>query len=76
MARSLLFVGWMVVFWGTFLLAAFAWKAVGQGWDPALAAVLPHRHQDAWAWVNLGCTIAALCAWSAVAVVLVRLDRE
>jgi hypothetical protein len=76
MARSLLFVGWMTVLWGSFVLAAFAWKAISEGWGPALTAVVPLRHSDGWAWINLACGVVAVCVWSAVAVVLVRLDRD
>ena len=76
MARSLLFVAWMIVLWGSFLVMAFAWRAVSEGWGPALAAVLPPGHQDGWAWLNLACGVLAVCVWSLVAVVLVRLDRE
>jgi hypothetical protein len=74
MVRSLLFVGWMAVLWGSLLMLALAWTAVTQGLGPALAALLPGR-SDGWAWVNLVCAVLAVCVWTLVAVVRSRLDR-
>ena len=74
MARSLLFVGWMAVLWGSLIVLALAWTAVTQGPAAAFAALLPAR-SAAWAWVNLACAVVAVCVWGLVALVLVRLDR-
>jgi hypothetical protein len=76
MARSLMFLAWMIVLWGSVLVMAFAWKAIGEGWGPALAAILPVGRQDGWAWLNLACGVLAVCVWSVAAVVLVRLRRD
>jgi hypothetical protein len=75
MVRSLLFVGWMAVLWGSLFVLALVWTAATQGPGPALAALLPGP-SDAWAWVNLVCAVLAVCVWTLVALVRSRLDRS
>jgi hypothetical protein len=74
MARSLLLIGWMAVFWGSLLVLAFVWKTITQGPGAAFLALLPAR-PDAWAWINLACAVLAVCVWSLAAFVRVRLRR-
>ena len=66
MTRPLLFVFWMAVLWGSFVVLVLAWKLITEGGAPALAAVWPHPPQDTWAWINLACGgLAVWCgAWS------------
>ena len=75
MARALLLIGWMAVFWGSLLVLALVWKAITQGPSAAFLALLPAR-PDAWAWMNVACVVLAVCVWSLVAVVRVRLQRD
>lgn len=75
MARSLLFIGWMAVLWGSLIVLAFLWTALTQGPGAAFVALLPAR-ADAWAWANLVCGALAVCVWGLVGVVLVRLRRD
>ena len=75
MARSLLLIAWVAVFWGSLLVLALVWRTITEGPGAAFLALLPAR-PDAWAWINLACAVLAVCVWSLVAVVRSRLDRS
>jgi hypothetical protein len=74
MARSLLFMGWRGVLWGSLVALAVAWTAITRGPGAAFFALLPAQ-ADAWAWINLVCAVMAVCVWILVVIVRSRLDR-
>jgi hypothetical protein len=68
--RALLLVGWTLVFWGTLVAAAVAWRSVEMG--PAAAVRLVLQGGREWGWISLGCAALAVVVWTAVGAWVVR----
>jgi hypothetical protein len=74
MARSLLFVGWSLVLWGSFVALASLWIAGTQGVSAAWITLVPRRPAF-WDWLNLVAAVVAVAVWACVAFTMVRLRR-
>ena len=73
--RALMLVGWTLVFWGTLVAGAVAWRSVEIGPAAAVRLVLQGSGHE-WGWVSLGCAALAIVVWTAVGALVVRRYRQ
>ena len=52
LVRTALLLLWSLVAWGALLLLLTLVHALGEGFRPALARLLPARGASVWAWLN------------------------
>jgi hypothetical protein len=69
--RTLMLIGWTLVFWGTLVAAAMAWRSVELGPAVAFRVALDDAGRDG-GWISLSCAGLAVVVWTAVGVLLVR----
>jgi hypothetical protein len=75
MARSLLFVAWSLVLWGSFVTMASLWVAGTEGISAAWLALVPRR-PGLWDWLNLVAVVLAVAVWACVAFTMIRLRQS
>jgi hypothetical protein len=71
---SLLFF-WSLVVWGTLLLVATGWGALGDGLRPAVDRLLPSPQATLLDWFNALSAALAVAVWAAVALAVFWLRR-
>lgn len=78
LARPLLFIAWALVFWGTLVAGAIAWRSVELGPATAVGQLVSGRGTApaAVGWVNLACAVFAVSVWTTLAVLLVKGRRD
>lgn len=78
MARALLLIAWALVFWGTLVAGATAWRSVELGPATAVGRLVSGTSTapPAIGWVNLTCAVFAVAVWTTLAVLLVKRRRD
>jgi len=70
-ARALLLIAWALVFWGTLVAGAMAWRSVEMGPSAAARLALDGAGRE-WGWIHLSCAGLAVVTWTAAGALLVR----
>jgi hypothetical protein len=74
-ARTALLLLWSLVAWGALLLLLTLVDALGEGFGPALARLLPAHGAPLWAWLNALSAVLAAAVGAAAAGYLVLTRR-
>ena len=64
-------LGWTLVFWGTLVAGAVAWRSVEMGPAAAVRLAIEGAGRE-WAWISLGCAALAAVVWTAVGALVLR----
>ena len=73
-ARPVLFFLWTLVFWGTLVAGAVAWRSVEMGLAAAVRTLLAGTSavSPVWGWISLASAVFAVAVWTAVGILLAR----
>jgi hypothetical protein len=76
LARPLLLIGWALVFWGTLVAGAIAWRSVELGPATAIGRIVSDTGPPGVGWVNLACAVFAVSVWTTLAILVVKRQRQ
>jgi hypothetical protein len=71
-------IAWALVFWGTLVAGAIAWRSVELGPATAIGRLVSGTGTvpPAIGWVNLTCAVIAVAVWTTLATLLVKRRRD